>query len=433
MNIIQQINLKPMRPYQWLVVVMTATMNMLDGFDVLALAFTASAIRQEFSLTSSELGYLLSIGLVGMAFGSLLLAPLADRIGRRPLLLTAVAISALGMLASAFAQSPISLGIYRFITGLGVGAILVGGNILTSEYASQKWRGVAISIFIAGYSLGAVLGGVFAVLLQQHYDWRAVFIAGAILTALCFMILLLLLPESLAYLLNKRPANFQQQLAKLSNRLQIKQCELPPALEPKTKQNLLPQLFSPHFLRATLLLWFIFFSIMFAFYFVNFWTPALLKEAGMSNEQSISVGIMISAGTVCGATSYGFFAIRWAARNVLIAFAALAAITMIAFILIANQLFLAMGIGVILGFLINGCISGIYMLNTLIYPAHIRATGVGWAVGIGRIGAILAPMLAGWLLDLGWQRQSLYIGVAILLILTSLVICGLPKNNKYSC
>ncbi|MFC0323579.1 MFS transporter [Gallibacterium melopsittaci] len=112
-------------------------------------------------------------------------------------------------------------------------------------------------------------------------------------------------------------------------------------------------------------------------------------------------------------------------------FTACAAITMIIFILSSTKLLLAMAIGVILGFLINGCISGIYMLNTLIYPTYIRGTGVGWAVGIGRTGAILAPILAGLLLDLGWQRQSLYISVAILLIFTCVVIWGLPKTEKY--
>lgn len=430
MNLVSQINLNPMRPYQWFVILMTAIMNMLDGFDVLALAFTASAIREEFSLTSTALGYLLSAGLIGMALGSLFLAPLADRIGRRPLLLIAVAISALGMFASAFVHNPTSLAIYRIITGIGVGGILVGGNILASEYASQKWRGVAISIFIAGYSLGAVLGGVFAVFLQQYYGWRSVFLAGAILTALCFVMLWRFLPESIDYLVNKQPKAFRQRLDYISQRLGITQYQLPPLSPQEIKSHSPRQLFSPPLIKATLLLWFVFFTIMFAFYFINFWTPTLLKEAGMTAQQSITVGIMISAGTVCGATSYGFFAIRWRASQVLMLFTLMAAITMIGFILLSEQLIFAIVIGVVLGFLINGCISGIYMLNTLIYPTKIRATGVGWAVGIGRMGAIIAPILAGALLDLGWQKQSLYIGVAMMLVITSLVILTMPKSHN---
>ena len=121
-------------------------------------AFTATAIRSEFGLTGIELGYLLSAGLFGMTAGSLFLAPLADKIGRRPLLLMAVSLSAIGMLGSAFISQYQWLGFWRVITGLGVGGILVGTNVITSEYSSRKWRSFAISVYAAGFGIGAVLG-----------------------------------------------------------------------------------------------------------------------------------------------------------------------------------------------------------------------------------------------------------------------------------
>ena len=164
-----------MGAYQWMIVVMAAIMNLLDGFDVLALAFTATAIRGEFGLTGIELGYLLGAGLFGMTAGSLFLAPLADKIGRRPLLLMAVSLSAIGMLGSAFISQYQWLGFWRVITGLGVGGILVGTNVITSEYSSRKWRSFAISVYAAGFGIGAVLGGMFAVMLQGEYGWRSVF------------------------------------------------------------------------------------------------------------------------------------------------------------------------------------------------------------------------------------------------------------------
>ena len=177
-----KIEQSPMGAYQWMIVVMAAIMNLLDGFDVLALAFTATAIRGEFGLTGIELGYLLSAGLFGMTAGSLFLAPLADKIGRRPLLLMAVSLSAIGMLGSAFISQYQWLGFWRVITGLGVGGILVGTNVITSEYSSRKWRSFAISVYAAGFGIGAVLGGMFAVMLQGEYGWRSLFLAGAILT-----------------------------------------------------------------------------------------------------------------------------------------------------------------------------------------------------------------------------------------------------------
>lgn len=169
MNIRQIIDQQPMSSYQWAVVVMATIMNLLDGFDVLALAFTATGIRNEFGLSGAELGSLLSAGLFGMTAGSLFLAPLADKIGRRPLLLISVSLSAAGMLGSFFAADSYSLGIWRVVTGLGVGGILVGTNVLTSEYSSKKWRSLAISIYAAGFGIGAILGGLFAVALQAEY------------------------------------------------------------------------------------------------------------------------------------------------------------------------------------------------------------------------------------------------------------------------
>lgn len=425
-----QVNTRPMNSYQWTIVFMLALMNMLDGYDVLALAFTAHNIKTEFALSSTVLGYLLSTGLVGMALGSLFLAPLADKIGRRTLLLLMVALSLLGMLASAFAFSPIVLGICRQITGLGVGGMLVCGNVLVSEYSSVKWRGVAVSIFISGYSLGAVLGGIFSLFMQQHYGWRSVFLVGALFSCICWITLYFFLPESVSYLVNQRPKGWKEKLKTISQKLRISTYTIPQISKEEKSRVSIVQLFSPQIIRETLMLWTTFFAIMFAFYFVNFWTPTLLKENGMSDEQSITVGLMISIGTVCGAASYGFFAIRWSARSVLAAFMLLSSLVMILFVLSINYLSLAMVVGVNLGFLINGCISGVYMLNTLIYPSNIRSTGVGWAVGIGRIGAIIAPPLAGWLLDLGCQKDNLYLGVALLLLVSCVFLISVHRKTE---
>ena len=167
-----KIEQSPMGAYQWMIVVMAAIMNLLDGFDVLALAFTATAIRGEFGLTGIELGYLLS----------------------------AVSLSAIGMLGSAFISQYQWLGFWRVITGLGVGGILVGTNVITSEYSSRKWRSFAISVYAAGFGIGAVLGGMFAVMLQGEYGWRSVFLAGAILTGLLLVVLFIWLPESIDFL-----------------------------------------------------------------------------------------------------------------------------------------------------------------------------------------------------------------------------------------
>lgn len=432
MTLREKIEQSPMGMYQWMIVIMAAIMNLLDGFDVLALAFTATAIRGEFGLTGVELGYLLSAGLFGMTAGSLFLAPLADKIGRRPLLLIAVALSAIGMLGSAFVSHYITLGFWRVITGLGVGGILVGTNVITSEYSSRKWRSFAISVYAAGFGVGAVLGGMFAVMLQGEYGWRSVFLAGAILTGLCFLVLLVWLPESIDFLTSTQPKNAEVRLNSIAKKIGLgKGWTLPEKTETTRSKLPISQLFSTKYLRATLLIWIAFFSIMFSFYFVSSWTPALLKEAGMTTEQSVSVGMMISLGGTCGALIYGLLASRWTARAVLILFTILSAAAVVLFIGSASILWLAMVFGILVGALMNGCISGLYTLNPLTYDADIRSTGVGWSIGVGRIGAILAPTIAGQLLDSGWEKQDLYIGIGFVLLISTVALFFLkPKAGK---
>lgn len=426
MTLTEKIAQSPMSLYQWLIVIMAAVMNLLDGFDVLALAFTATAIRTEFGLTGVELGYLFSAGLLGMTAGSLFLAPLADKFGRRPLLLISVTLSALGMLGSAFVSSYQVLGFWRVITGLGVGGILVGTNVLTSEYSSKKWRSLAISIYASGFGIGAMLGGFFAVVLQAEYGWRSVYLVGAILTALCLVVLLFWLPESIDFLSTKQPKNAQQRLNHIARKIHLAgDWALPPKGNTNAVKLPISKLFSPQYLRSTLLIWLAFIAIMFSYYFVSSWTPALLKEMGMSTEQSVTVGIMISLGGTCGALLYGILASRWTARNVLILFTLGAALMSVIFILSASMLSLAIVFGIAIGALMNGCISGLYTLNPSIYAADIRGTGVGWSIGVGRVGAILAPTVAGFLLDQGWQKQDLYIGIALIMLVSTLALAFL--------
>lgn len=422
-----------MSHYQWLIVLMTTLMNLLDGFDVFAVAFTASAIKTEFALDSIKLGYLLSAGLFGMAAGSLFLAPLADKIGRRPLLLIAISLSTLGMLASAFVSDFSLFIVWRALTGLGVGGVLVSANVLTSEYANGKWRSLAISIYTAGFSVGAVLGGSIAVFLQEEYGWRSVFFMSALLAILCWVFFWFLLPESLEFLLKQNNSTSQ---TKLNLELQKMGLRIDTALEnlsvsPSAVQqkNSPLALLSHTYIRSTLAIWTAFFTIAFSFYFVTSWTPTLLKEAGMSLEQSVVVGIMITLGGSVGALLYGVFASRWAARQVMFIFTLLSASAVVIFVLSSNALLLAMIFGVLVGALINGCISGVYTLSPSLYGAEIRNTGVGWTVGIGRIGAILAPIVAGMLLEQGWDKQSLYLGVSMILGISALAVFILPTQT----
>ena len=209
-------------------------------------------------------------------------------------------------------------------------------------------------------------------------------------------------------------------MAKLAHKLGITEdWDLGQVGEKKASASAL-QLLSTDYRRSTLAIWGAFVAVMFSYYFVSSWTPALLKEAGMSLEQSVSVGMMISLGGTLGSLAFGALASRWSARNVLMAFGLGSAIIASIFIALAAHLWLAIIAGIWIGFLMNGCISGLY---------DIRSTGVGVAIGVGRLGAILAPTIAGALLDSGFDKQDLYMGVGLVMVLAVISVAFLRKQE----
>jgi MFS family permease len=337
-----------------------------------------------------------------------------------------LALAAGGMFLSATAHSAGELGLWRAVTGLGVGGILACTNVIASEYSSDRRRGLCIGIYTAGYGVGATLGGMAAVALQGSYGWRSVFIFGSTATALALALLAVLLPESVDFLLAKRPRNVVERLNKIARRLgQPAVGELaatPAAGAGAPGRNRVGELLAPEQRRTTLLIWLAFFATMFGFYFVNSWTPRLLVEAGMTEQQGVVGGLMLTLGGTFGSILYGVLAGKWSSRAVFIVFAVLSAASMVLFISTAAMLALAFVTGVAVGMLINGCIAGLYTITPSLYATRTRSTGVGWAIGIGRAGAIVAPMITGALLDAAWSPVQLYLGVGAVVLVAAVAV-----------
>ncbi|MBM5460865.1 MFS transporter [Pseudomonas sp. P66] len=399
-----------MSSFQCLAIGICILLNMIDGFDVLVMAFTAASVSAEWGLSGAQIGLLLSAGLFGMAAGSLFIAPWADRIGRRPLILLCLALSGAGMLLSALSQTPLQLALLRGLTGLGIGGILASSNVIASEYASKRWRGLAVSLQSTGYALGATLGGLLAVWLLGHWGWRSVFLFGGIVTLLVIPLVLLWLPESLDFLLARRPANALARINRLAVRLgQPALTQLPTAqVSVAGAATGFRQLLTPALRRTTLLIWLLFFLVMFGFYFVMSWTPKLLVAAGLSAEQGITGGVLLSVGGIVGAALIGGLSSRWPLVRVLALFMLITAGLLVLFVGSGSSVSTLLGLGLLIGLFSNGCVAGLYALSPVVYDTSVRATGVGWGIGIGRIGAILSPIVAGVLLDGGWQPLHLY-------------------------
>ncbi|MFV3412759.1 MFS transporter [Pseudomonas nitroreducens] len=423
----------PMNRFQWTAIGICIVLNMIDGFDVLVMAFTAASVSAEWGLNGARVGLLLSAGLFGMAAGSLFIAPRADQFGRRPLILFCLLLCGVGMLLSALSQTPAQLAILRGLTGLGIGGILASSNVIAAEYANKRWRPLAVSLQSTGYALGATFGGLLAVWLIGHWGWRSVFLAGGLISLAAIPLVLAGLPESLDFLLARRPANALARVNVLAGRLGLASLDsLPEARVREPGGVAMLQLLAPELRRPTLLIWLLFFLAMFGFYFIMSWTPKLLVAAGLTAQQGITGGVLLSIGGIFGAALVGALSARLPLARVLQGFMLVTAALLVLFLASATSLAAALGLGLLIGLFANGCIAGLYALSPLVYPAGVRATGVGWAIGVGRLGAILSPTVAGLLLDDGWQPLHLYGVFAVVFVLAAGVLLGLRPAARPS-
>ena len=426
-----QINVNPMSFFQTATVALCAAINMLDGFDVLVMSFAASSVASEWNLAPSDLGILLSAGLVGMAIGSFWIAPYADKIGRRPLVLFCLLLVTVGMLLSAISQDKNQLSLLRFITGLGIGGMLAALSALVSEYSSDLRRSFSMSILQSGYPLGAILGGLVSVYLLQQFGWRSLFIFGGSVSLVMIPIVYWKLPESIDFLLlGKRPSALEN-INRLAQKMRLASIS---ALHTKTVESGLGYkvLLKPQFLANTIYLWIGYFCLMFAFYFVASWTPKMLVDAGLSTIQGVSAGIYLQAGGIVGAIIIGLLASRLKITMLTSAYLMMCVISMLIYGFGNLDLFGLMLCASIMGFFLIGAMIGLYAIAPGVYPASHRVTGIGSAIGLGRIGAIIAPFLGGWILEFGIETSQIITVFALPLIIASIAVSKIKLAGTLS-
>lgn len=422
-DIRQGLDAAPMGAFRWAAIGVCMLLNMIDGFDVLVMAFTASAVSAEWTLTGSQLGVLLSAGLFGMAAGSLFVAPWADKVGRRPVTLGCLLLSGTTMVLAAGARTYVELAAMRALTGVGIGGILACSNVIASEYASARWRSLAVSLQSTGYALGATLGGMIAVWLLSAHGWRSVFLFGGIATLAAIPAVLWRLPESLDFLLTRQPARALDRINALARRSRLPAIAALPPLRPQAGTHAgVRTLLTPRLQRPTLLVWLSFFLVLFGFHFVMNWTPKLLVSAGMTQQQGVSSGVLLSVGGIVGTVVLGALSARFAVHRVLAVFMIVTAGLLSIFVMQAADAAMAFMIAFSIGIFLNACVAGLYVIAPLVYDTSVRATGVGWGIGIGRIGSIMSPLVAGVLIDKGLQPAQLYVGFGMAFVLAAVVV-----------
>lgn len=422
---------EPMRAAQIVVVVLCIALNALDGFDVLAISFAAPGIALEWGIDKATLGLLLSMELFGMAVGSVLIGNLADRIGRRPTILGCLLVMAIGMFAAWAAGNLQWLSAARLFTGLGIGGMLSSTSAMVAEFSNDRRRGLNVSLNIAGYSTGAILGGLVAsALLAGTGDWRSVFLLGAVATAVMIPLTFFLLPESIDSLIARRRPDavvrVNATLARLA-RAPIEQLPPPPA---RVEKPSVLTLLSPCYARVTVLLTIAYFAQIMFFYYVQKWIPKIVVDMGFDQASAGRVLVTANIGNLAGAVAIGLAAQRFALRPLVIA-AMLAGVGAIAlFGLGFHDLVALSAAAAVAAFFINAGVVGMYPILAQAYPAALRASGTGFVIGVGRGGSALGPLVAGALFagGNGLMTVSLVMGVGGLVAAAMLVL--LPRTLR---
>ena len=403
---------------QIIAVAICVALNALDGFDVLSISFASPGIAKEWGINAAALGLVLSMELIGMAVGSVVLGNVADRVGRRATILGSLVVMGIGMLLATRATGVELLSVYRLFTGLGIGGMLAATNAVVAEFSSARAKSLAVAIMAGGYPLGAIVGGSIAsALLAATGDWRTVFYFGVGMSALMLPIVWFLLPETVGYLVQRRPHGALERinltLAKLGHRTVP---SLPPATadEPQTSVK---QLFSGHLARVTILLTLAYFAHIMTFYFILKWVPKIVVDMGFAPATAGGVLVWANVGGLLGSIVFSILSLRFSTKSLLIVAMACSTAMIIVFGAGQNGLAMLSLVAAIAGFFTNAGVVGLYALVAHSFPTAVRAGGTGFVIGVGGGGAALGPVLAGFLFASGLGLQ----GVAVVMALGSLI------------
>jgi AAHS family 4-hydroxybenzoate transporter-like MFS transporter len=431
------IDRQPVGGFQLRLLLTCAAVLFLDGFDTQAIGYVAPALAREWGLTKGALGPVFSAGLFGLMIGALLLGPLADRIGRKRIIILSTLAFGICALATAFVHDVNALLAIRFLTGLGLGGAMPNAIAMTSEFNPRRRRATMVMIMFCGFSVGAALGGLLAAALIPHFGWRAVFVVGGVAPLLLVPVLALRLPESVRFLaLTGRADEEVARLLRSINPMAV----FAPATRFVVQEPALPGIPVVHLFRdgrtpVTLLLWVVFFMSLLDLYFLSNWLPTVLNDLGASVSTSAAIGSMLQVGGVVGTFALGSIIDRFSFRALaLVYFIAVFAVGAIgqlghSIVLVTMAIFAA-------GFCIVGGQIAANALAAGFYPTPVRASGVGWALGIGRVGSIVGPLVGGMLLTMKWSTGAVFLAAAAAALCAALSafvlsrIAGLRASSK---
>ena len=399
----------------------------MDGFDVQSLGYVAPALSAELHISRVQLGPVLSAAPLGVLIGSILCSMLADKIGRRPVLIATTLFYALLTWLTARADSLETLRIVRVIGGLGMGAIMPNAMALVGEYSPRRSRVTIMMIVSNGFTAGAALGGFVAAWLLPRYGWRSVFYFGSAVPLLIGFAMIAMLPESLQFLAlqGKKLEQLGRWLQRIQPSIDVRGAQYVIPEEPEKKGGItFFRLLHDGRAAGTLLLWTINFMNLLNLYFLQGWLTTVVTDAGYPQSTAALVASMVQVGGTIGAFTLGWFVHKWGFVPVLTTCGVLASINIAAI----GQPWIPLAMLTTVVFIAGVCVTGgqaaINALAATYYPTELRSTGIGAGLGVGRMGAIIGPTLASMLLGHGWSARDLFLAAAVPPLIAAVAMVG---------
>ena len=431
-NISTVIDTQPIGGLQLRVFLLCAAVLFVDGFDVQGITYVAPAISREWGLPRGAFGPTFSAGLFGLMLGAILLAPLADRIGRRRVIILSCAAFGLGTLLTVWVGSLSALLMLRFFTGFGLGSALPNAIGLASEYAPERRRALVVMFVGSGISIGSIGSGMVAAQFVNTLGWRALFVAGGVLPLLLAVVLWLALPESIRFaaLLPQGQEEAKRLLHKIRPEIGSGEDVRIVSGDRHGGKPVVADLFRDRRGPATIALWVAFFMSLLNVYLAINWLPTSLNASGFTVPQAAFMTSLYHFGGVAGTYAIGLLMDRLGPHKMVLTALLLA---LVGFYTFSSATGLTQwpttAVLMLAGFGVIGAQVGITALSAITYPVAIRSTGLGWALGMGRIGSIVGPTVGGWLLATAANPRSVY---AVCVVPIAIGMAAVALLMKYS-
>lgn len=408
--------------FHGLVLFWCALIIIFDGYDLAVAGIALPSIMQSMGVDATQAGFMVSSALFGMMFGALFLGTIADRIGRRWAIAICILLFSVFTAAAGFASDPVTFGVTRFLAGLGIGGVMPNVVAQMTEYSPRRIRGTMVTLMFSGYSVGGMVAALVGKGMIESYGWQSVFLVAG-LPVLLIPLILKALPESMPFLIRAgKTDTLKNVLARMEPGYRPRDDDrftLP--AQDRASGAPIARLFQDGRGFSTVMLWTAFFMCLFMVYALSSWLAKLMASAGYSLGSALTFVLVLNFGAMLGAVGGGWLADRFNIKHVLVGMYALAAvsITLLGFPMPTGALFVMVALA---GASTIGTQIVTYAYAGQFYPMAARGTGIGWASGVGRSGAILAPIVIGMLVGMALPLQQNFMAIAIPAVIAALAV-----------